>query len=180
MNANGPSDIPCKYKVKRGYPDGRNRCYALKAVAGHEAARPLFLGKTGPMHLRILIVDDNAGIRFAIREMLTNSSDWTIVGEASDGRDAVKKAADLKPDVILMDVSMPNLDGLAATRIIREATPAPEVIILSQDPASIYQNAAVKAGACGYVEKTEIGKMLFPTIEAAARHDRLSPKHPLC
>jgi two-component system, NarL family, response regulator NreC len=127
-----------------------------------------------PVHLKILIVDDNAAIRRALRGILLESHGWTVCGEAENGSEAISKAADLKPDVIIMDVSMPQLDGLGATRIILKAAPCTGIIILSQHPASVFESLAIGAGACAYVEKSEIARALLPAIEAAGRHDGIS------
>jgi DNA-binding NarL/FixJ family response regulator len=121
--------------------------------------------------LRILIVDDNPHLRGALRKFLEKRPDWVIAGEASDGVEAVEKAAELKPDVILMDVTMPRLSGFTATRLIRGKAPQCEIVILSQHPFALMGDPARKAGARAYVEKSEMATALLPAIEAASRHE---------
>lgn len=124
------------------------------------------------MDVRILIVDDNELVRAALREFVGTCDHWTVCGEAADGIEGVEKAADLKPDVVLMDVTMPKLNGLEATRLIREKVPQSEVVILSQNPSRMFKPGAMKAGARAYVEKSEIGAMLCAAVEAASRHEQ--------
>jgi DNA-binding NarL/FixJ family response regulator len=123
--------------------------------------------------LRILIVDDNDLIRNSLRQFLPTCGNWAICGEATDGIEAVEKAAELKPDVILMDITMPRLNGLEATRLIREKVPQCEVVVLSQYPAHVFGAFAISAGAQAYVEKSKIATALCPAVEAASRHERL-------
>jgi DNA-binding NarL/FixJ family response regulator len=123
------------------------------------------------MALRILIVDDNRAVRAALRDFVRTCDHWTVCGEAADGLEGVEKAAELRPDVVLMDVTMPKLNGLEATRLIREKVPQSEVVVLSQNPSREFKPAAIKAGARSYVEKSEIAAILFAAVEAASRHE---------
>jgi DNA-binding NarL/FixJ family response regulator len=104
--------------------------------------------------LRILIVDDQERVRRGVRLLLQTQQDWVICGEAASGRQGVEQARELRPDVILMDITMPDLDGLAATRQITTADPGSHVIILTQYDSETVKNAALSAGACGYVVKS--------------------------
>jgi DNA-binding NarL/FixJ family response regulator len=108
--------------------------------------------------LKILIADDNETIRAALRKcvLTCNREGWAVCGEAADGVEAVEKTAQLKPDVVLMDITMPRMNGLDATRIIREKVPESEVVVLSQNPAAACEPLAIKAGARAYVEKSQI------------------------
>jgi DNA-binding NarL/FixJ family response regulator len=124
------------------------------------------------VNLRILIVDDNGMVRAALREFMRMCDGWIVCGEAADGMEAVEKAAALEPDIILMDVTMPKLNGLEATRIIRKKVSQSEVVILSQNPSDVFEQVAINAGARAYVEKSEIATALLPAIEAASRHER--------
>jgi DNA-binding NarL/FixJ family response regulator len=101
----------------------------------------------GNRRLRVLIVDDHDVVRRGVRSLL--ESHCEVCGEAVDGRDAFDKACQLKPDVILMDVSMPHLNGLEATRLIRGVLPDCEVLILSQHDSPQIMREALKAGALG-------------------------------
>ena len=101
--------------------------------------------------MRVLIVDDHEVVRKGVRSLLLTRPDLDVCGEAIDGRDAVEKAAQLKPDVIVMDVSMPRLNGLEATRLIRGYVPKAEILILSQHDSPELVRQAFTAGARGYV-----------------------------
>ena len=106
--------------------------------------------------MRILIADDHELVRSGVRALLLSRRGFVVCGEAVDGQDAVKKALDLRPDAIIMDLSMPRLNGLAATREIRRVLPDTRVIILSQDDTGEMMRHARMAGAAGYVVKSAI------------------------
>src|ERR1700730_2730475 len=115
----------------------------------------------------LLIVDDYEPTRRGIRSLLRGRPDWQICGEATDGLDAVEMAKLLRPDCILMDVTMPRLNGLEATRLILEHAPRTRVVIVTQNDPSVAQLQAEGAGACGFVAKSELDDELIPAIEAA-------------
>jgi len=119
--------------------------------------------------MRVLIVDDHEVVRRGVRSLLDPHCD--VCGEAVDGRDAVEKARELKPDVIVMDLSMPNLNGLEATPLIRGVLPHCEVLILSQHNSPEMVRQAFKAGARGYVVKASIGRDLLAALEKVSRHE---------
>jgi PAS domain S-box-containing protein len=115
--------------------------------------------------VRILLVDDNEAVRQGMRALLSSRSEWTICGEAADGCEAVEKAGLLHPDVILMDISMPRMDGLEATRIILGGTPACAVIIVTQNDESVARQQAAALNAKGFVNKADLHRTLLTTIE---------------
>jgi PAS domain S-box-containing protein len=120
--------------------------------------------------MRVLIVDDHQLIRQGIRSLLVEEPGWVICGEAVDGRDAVAKAKELKPDVIVMDISMPNLNGLEATREIRMACPQTEVLIVTQHENREMVRQAILAGAKGYVVKSCLSRDLLQALTKVSQH----------
>jgi DNA-binding NarL/FixJ family response regulator len=115
--------------------------------------------------LRILIVDDQERVRLGVRLLLQTQQNWVVCGEAATGRQGVDQARQLRPDIILMDVTMPDLDGLAATREITSEDPQSHIIILTQYDSDTIRSAALSAGACGYVLKSR-PQDLLPAIQA--------------
>jgi len=118
--------------------------------------------------LSILVVDDHEEVRRGIRALLSPRADWFICGEARDGIEAVEKAKKLCPNVVLMDVSMPGMQGIEATRIIRREAPESAVIIVSQNDLGLIHKAAAEAGATGFLDKSRISQDLVKTIEVLA------------
>ena len=102
---------------------------------------------------RLVIVDDHALLRSGLKSMLEGEPDLEVVGEAANGREAIEVCRRLRPDLILMDVRMPEMDGLAATRVIKEEHPLTSVIVVTMEEDPDYLLEAVKAGAAGYVLK---------------------------
>ena len=121
------------------------------------------------MALRILVVDDEQAIRSALQRLLDTHDDWRVVGTARDGIEAIAKAKDLKPDVIVMDISMPNMNGLSATPQIKKAVPNTEILIFSQYAMHGMIQEAEDAGASGYLLKSR-SSSIIPAIEALAQH----------
>ncbi len=119
--------------------------------------------------IRILITDDHAILREGLRALLNYYDDVEIVGEAQDGAEAVARAGDLQPDIVLMDIAMPKMNGLEATRVIREQCPATRVLILTQHEDRQYVLPLLQAGAAGIVSKRGLGTDLITAIRAVAR-----------
>jgi DNA-binding NarL/FixJ family response regulator len=115
--------------------------------------------------LHILVADDHELVRRGIRGLLRARRGWTVVGEASNGREAVEKANKLKPDLAIVDVSMPDLDGLQATRQIREAVPTTEVVVLTMHESDQMVRRVLDAGALGYVLKSDLATHLVEAVK---------------
>jgi DNA-binding NarL/FixJ family response regulator len=123
------------------------------------------------MHpLRILIADDHSVVRAGLRALLESRPGWEVVGEASDGRDAIEKAAKLKPDIAVLDIGMPLLNGVEATRRIRVSSPATEILILTMHESDDLVQQVVSAGARGYILKDEADRVLIAAVDAARQH----------
>jgi len=116
--------------------------------------------------IRVLIVDDHAVMRDGIRALVGVHNDIEIVGEASEGREAVEKVKELVPDVVVMDIAMPDLDGMEATRRIMKEKTQVKVLILTQHNNKEYILSAIKAGAAGFVPKRALGSDLIAAIRA--------------
>jgi CheY-like chemotaxis protein len=125
--------------------------------------------------IRILITDDHALVRRGLRALLAADSDWEVCGEASNGLEAVQIAMESQPDVVIMDISMPGLDGLQATRQIREALPQTEVLMLTIHDSREMIRTARKAGARGYIVKTEADRHLIKAMRAVCRRESYFP-----
>jgi len=115
--------------------------------------------------LRILVVDDHEPVRRSLRFLLSSRADWSVCGEAEDGPEAVEKAIALRPDVVLMDVSMPRMNGLEATRIIRRELPESKVVIVSQNDPVVARRQAQQVDAAAFVAKSDIVQDLLPTLD---------------
>ena len=124
---------------------------------------------TSSASIRLLLVDDQALFREGLRLLLSSQPDLKVVGEAGDGEAALQEAARLRPDVVLMDLRMPTLDGVAATRRLLAAQPDCRVIVLTTFDDDEYVFEALRAGAVGYLLKDTASSKLFEAIRAAAR-----------
>ena len=125
------------------------------------------------MKIRVLVVDDQAMVRAGFRMLLTGEDDIEVVAEAGNGRAAIAKAATLHPDVVLMDIRMPELDGLEATRQIVAADPAARILVLTTFDLDEYVYQALKAGASGFVLKDDPPEQLLGAIRTVAAGDAL-------
>jgi DNA-binding NarL/FixJ family response regulator len=104
---------------------------------------------------RVLIVDDHAVIRRGIQGILSTYPEWDLCGEADNGQDAIRLTGELAPEVVIMDVSMPGMNGLEATRIIHDVLPETKVLLLTLHSSSEFVRSAFRAGARGYVLKSD-------------------------
>ena len=117
------------------------------------------------MSLRIFLADDHEVVRLGLRTLLENGTGWSVVGEAANGRDAVEKIKELKPDVVVMDLTMPQLNGLEATRQILKDAPRTAVMILSVNESEDIVHEVLSAGARGFMLKSDAGKDLLVAVE---------------
>ena len=124
------------------------------------------------MSIRVLLADDHKVVREAVGRLLDSEKDFELVGAASDGSEAVAKAEALSPEVIVMDVSMPNLSGIEATRRILKSAPDTGVVMLSMHASGDYVQQAVAAGARGYVLKNSGARELMKAVRAVAAGGR--------
>ena len=115
--------------------------------------------------LRILIADDHEPTRRAITSILANHPNWQVCADAANGREAVARAREFRPDVVVMDVSMPEMDGIEATSALRQELPATKIVIISQNDPSVIREQAAIAGAHEFVAKEGLATELIPAIE---------------
>ena len=127
--------------------------------------------------IRLLLADDHTIVRDGLRMILDTQPDMTVVGEAEDGRQAVLLATQLHPDVIIMDIAMPELNGIDATRCIMEDGHDVKVIILSMHLSSEYVVRALRAGALGYLLKTSASSNLIEAIHTVSQGQRYLCQH---
>jgi len=120
--------------------------------------------------LRILVVDDHAVVRRGLRALLESRPGWEVCGEAVDGQEAIRKAADLKPDIVVLDISLPGLNGLEATSRILKESPESEVLILTMHHSEELAQQVIKAGARGYVLKSDADQSLVAAIDKLSQH----------
>jgi DNA-binding NarL/FixJ family response regulator len=125
--------------------------------------------------LRILLADDHGLVRRGARAVLHSRRGWRVVGEAVNGREAVEKAIELKPHVAVVDIGMPELDGIEAARQICSAVPAIKVLVLTMHESGQMVRRALDAGACGYLLKSDLTDTLAHAVEAVADGKRFLP-----
>jgi DNA-binding NarL/FixJ family response regulator len=125
---------------------------------------------------KILIADDNEWVRRGVTNILAPVAHCAVCGEARDGAEAIQKAADIRPDLILLDVSMPGLNGLDVARVLRDKVPAAKILMMSQHDPVILLPRAIDAGAQGCVDKSRLSTELLPAIasimETVDNHSR--------
>jgi DNA-binding NarL/FixJ family response regulator len=126
----------------------------------------------GKKNARLLIVDDHEIFRRGLRALLEPSSEWQICGEAVDGMDAVEQCKSLKPDIVVLDVSMPRLNGLEAARLIRKEKPEPQIVIITQHDSPQIRSAALEAGAQAFVTKSSVGSELVSALRGLIQNLR--------
>ena len=118
--------------------------------------------------IRVLLADDHATVRYGLKLLIDAEPDMTVVAEAGDGDEAVRKTLEVKPDVVVMDISMPGMNGLAATRALKQALPGALVITLTRHTEDAYLQELLRAGASGYVLKRSAPTELLHAIRGVA------------
>ena len=129
--------------------------------------------KTADEKVRILVVDDNEPFRQFVASMLRDRQNLNVIGEAGDGLEAVQRAQALQPDLILLDIGLPGLNGLDAARQISKVAPNARIIFLTQESASDVVGEALNLGAWGYVAKVCAGRELLVAVEMVMQGQRL-------
>ena len=129
-------------------------------------------GQNNLMAVRILLVDDHPIVRQGLRTLLEGRSGWEVVGEAADGLEALDKIESLQPDVVVLDVTMPRMNGLEACRLIqqRQQVSGLEVLFVTQHDSPQMMREALDAGARGYVVKSNAARDLLEAVEAVSQH----------
>src|SRR5215204_4496746 len=153
----------------------RRRPVLLSEDAGGDrrSARGLAADSGAPMTIRALLVDDQSMVRAGLRMLLSGEPDIDVVAEAGNGVAAVAHAARLRPDIVLMDIRMPELDGLEATRRILVADPSARVLILTTFDLDEYVYQALQAGASGFVLKDDPPERLISAVRTIAAGEAL-------
>jgi DNA-binding NarL/FixJ family response regulator len=124
----------------------------------------------GSKPLRVLVADDHDLVRRGVRALLESHSEWSICAEACTGRDAVSKSSELKPDIVILDIAMPELNGVEAARKIHKASPGTEILALSVHYSDQLAREILDAGIHGYIVKSDSEGDLVAAVEALARH----------
>ena len=129
------------------------------------------------MSLQILIADDHGVVRKGLRALLESTKGWKVCAEATNGRNAVEQAETFRPDIAILDISMPQLNGVEATRQIRKMRPQTEVLILSMHESDLLLRESLTAGAKGYLLKEDADDFLLPAVDALRQHkEYFSPR----
>jgi two-component system response regulator NreC len=121
-----------------------------------------------PRPLRVLLADDHVTVRHGLRLLIDSQTDMTVVAEVSDGKSAVREALEMKPDVIVMDISMPGMNGLIATRTLRQTQPGAAIVTLTRHGDEAYVQELLRAGVSGYVLKQSAPTELLKAIRTVA------------
>jgi DNA-binding NarL/FixJ family response regulator len=142
----------------------------ISTPGSSQAREEKFVEGSDKMSLRILIADDHDLMRLGVRTSIAAHDGWEVCAEARNGREAIAKTEQLKPDIVILDISMPEMNGLEAARRIRKTFPATEVLILSVHYSDQLIREIVNSGARGFIVKADAERDLTAAIEALAKH----------
>lgn len=133
--------------------------------------------ETAPKPLRVLLVDDHAHVRSGVRTLLEEEANITVCGEANSGETALLQTVALRPDLIVMDVNMPGMDGLEATKRLKSSHPEIAVVILTVNDEELFLVEAIRAGASSYILKDNISEQLVNSIRVVSEGGSMIPLH---
>jgi CheY-like chemotaxis protein len=173
VESQGHEDLtPVPACEQRSFQAGRSWSAAQRRPTG--AGRPVIIcsGERLPALMRILIADDNREVRRGVAKILSSRPSWEICGEAQDGAEAIQKATELLPDLILLDLSMPGLSGVEVAQALRETVGNAKIVIMSQHDPTILLPIALQTGAHACIDKSRLVADLVPTLEKIQRNDR--------
>jgi DNA-binding NarL/FixJ family response regulator len=144
----------------------------LEGVCGPEKAFPRITAIAFSMtkKMRILVADDQEIVREGLRAIIEREPGWKVCGEAENGKELIKLAKQLKPDAIILDLKMPEIDGLAAVKQIRRAVPETEILVLGTHESEDLIEQVFESGAKSYVRKAEAGRLLVPALKSLQNH----------
>lgn len=131
------------------------------------------------MGYKILIVDDSPAIRRSLRKYIEQNSPWQVCGEAENGKAAIEQVQKLNPDIVLLDVQMPVMNGFEAARRIKDEHPSTQILMVSQYESGLFDRESIAAGACGFVAKSDVFSDLIPAlrkIESKMQSDVIDSK----
>jgi DNA-binding NarL/FixJ family response regulator len=149
-----------------------NKCWTKQLFSDFRVRIGLHRGPMTTSSIRVLVVDDFEPFRRFVCSTLAQIPDLQVIGEVSDGLEAVRKAQELQPDVILMDLGLPTLNGIEAARRIRGLSPESKILFLSENRSWDIAEEALSTGARGYVVKSDAGSELLPAVEAVLHGEK--------
>jgi DNA-binding NarL/FixJ family response regulator len=144
--------------------------WLLRAMQSETTDLDLSARKGSLVTTRILLVDDHPIVREGLRTVLLRRTGWEVVGEASNGVEALEKAGSLLPDIMVLDITMPKMNGLEVCRLVRKKIPTLEVLFVTQHDSPQMMREALNAGAKGYVVKSNAARDLLEAIEIVSQH----------